>query len=129
MAGNNSNSNSNNNGTINEAAPNGLSVAIREALPGSSASPGGAGRPAKVAVTFMTRDTDAEYIVDTGRILAAMAGNKAFPTPVPALADLIAARNAYIAAVNAGHDSRVARSLRDKARQEFTFLLRQLAEG
>jgi hypothetical protein len=108
-------------------AVNALTGAIREALPGSSASPGGAGRPAKVAVSFMSTDTDTEFVIDTARIVAGMTGNKAFPTPIPALADIIAARNAYTAAVTAAEDSRLARSLRKKTRAALVFLLRQLA--
>jgi hypothetical protein len=100
---------------------------INAALPAATASPGGAGRPAKVSTGFMTRDTDAQFVVDTARIIAGMTGNTAFPTPMPALADVIAARNAYTAAVTAGQDSRLGRSQRTKTRQALVALLRPLA--
>jgi hypothetical protein len=101
--------------------------AMNAALPALTASPGGAGRPAKVAVSFMVRDTDAQFVIDTARIVAGMTGNTAFPTPVPTLANVVAARNAYLAAVTAGQDSRLARSLRQKTRVALVVLLRQLA--
>ena len=41
---------------------------------------------AKVAISFLSDDTDAELIVDSGRILAAMTGNANYPTPNPTLA-------------------------------------------
>jgi len=101
--------------------------AMDASLQASTASPGGAGRPAKVAVSFVSRDTDAQFIIDTARIVAGMTGNAAFPTPVPTLANVVAARNAYLAAVTAGQDSRLARSLRQKTRLALVVLLRQLA--
>ena len=110
-----------------DLAVNGLASAIREALPGSPASTSGVGHIAKPSVSFMTRDSDAQFIIDTARIVTGMTGNKAFPTPSPALADVIAARNTYLAAVTAGHDSRLARSQRQKARAALVVLLRLLA--
>jgi hypothetical protein len=101
--------------------------AMNAAQPASIASPGGAGRVAKVAVNFMTTDTDAQFIVDTARVVAGITGNAAFPTPTPALATVVAARNAYLAAVTAGQDSRLGRSLRKKMRVALVVLLRQLA--
>ena len=100
--------------------------AIREALPDSPAPPGGAGRPGRLAVGWMGTDTDAQFVIDTARVITGMTGNKAFPTPTPALADVIAARNAYTAAVTAGLDSRLGRSQRQKTRAALVVLLRQL---
>jgi len=118
-----------NNDVTSNLAVNALSGAIREALPASTTStpPGGAGSIGRVAVNFMTRDSDAQFIVDTARILAGMTGNIAFPTPTPALAAVTTARNAYTAAVTAGQDSKLGRSLRQKTRAAFVVLLRQLA--
>jgi len=93
----------------------------------STASPGGAGHPAKVAVSFMSRDTDAQFIIDTARIVAGMTGNAAFPTPSPTVANVVAARNKYLAAVTSGLDSRLGRSQRKKSRQALVVVLRQLA--
>ncbi|HEV2606344.1 MAG TPA: hypothetical protein VGT79_00020 [Xanthomonadaceae bacterium] len=109
------------NSTSRDLAVNGVTSAIGAALP---ASPGGAGRPAKVAIGFLTRDTDAQFIVDTARIIAGITGNAAFPTPTPTLANVVAARNTYLAAVTAGQDSRLARSLRKKTREALVVLLR-----
>ena len=126
-AGNGTGATSGNTSSTGEAAVNGLASAIRAVVPGPPAPPGGAGRPAKVAVGFMTRDTDAQFVVDTARIIAGMTGNKAFPTPAPALADIIVARNAYTAAVTAGQDSKLGRSLRKQTRGALVALLRLLA--
>ena len=82
---------------------------------------------AKVATTFLVTDTDAELIVDGNRIGVAMTGNPAFPTPLPTLAELFAARTAYVAAVNAAQDSVIARSNRRAKRASYTSLLRKLA--
>jgi len=101
--------------------------AMDASLQASTASPGGAGRAAKVSVNFMTKATNAQFIVDTARVVAGMTGNTAFLTPVPTLANVVAARNAYLAAVTAGQDSRLARSLRQKTRLALVVLLRQLA--
>ncbi len=106
---------------------NGVSSAIIEALAVPIATPGGVGRPAKVAVNFMTKQTDAQFSVDSARIIASMTGNKAFLTPAPALTDIIAARNSYTAAVTIGQDSRLGRSQRKKTRAALVGLLRQLA--
>jgi hypothetical protein len=110
-----------------DLAVNGLTSAIREALPGSTAPPGGAGRPGKLAVNFMSKDTDAQFVIATARVVAGMTHNASFPTPTPALTDVIAARNAYLAAVTAGHDSRLGRSLRQQTRAALVALLRLLA--
>jgi hypothetical protein len=82
---------------------------------------------ARVAINFATTDTDAELIVDSDRIYTAMSGNKAFPTPIPSLAELFAARTAFVAAVNAAQDSVIARSTRRAHRTSFVVLLRKLA--
>jgi hypothetical protein len=126
---NNSNTGSagNNIGSARVPAVNALSSAINEALPGSPAPPGGAGRLARLSIGFMTRDTDAQFAVDTARIIAGMNGNKAFSTPAPTLAEIIAARDAYLVAVTAGLDSRLGRSLRQKTRATLVGLLRLLA--
>jgi hypothetical protein len=82
---------------------------------------------ARVAVSFLQTGTDAELIVDSERILMAMTGNTAYPTPNPALADLTTARNSYIAAVNSAHDSKLGLSTRKEQRTNFTAMLRSLA--
>jgi hypothetical protein len=85
-----------------------------------------AGR-ARVAISFLTEETDANLIVSSQQILVAMTGNPAYPVPVPTLADLTTARNTYIAAVNAAKDSRLAKAVRNQQRKVFEGLLRNLA--
>jgi hypothetical protein len=110
-----------------DAAVNVASGVVREAVTDATTSPGGAGLTGRVSVSFMTRHPDAQFVVDTARILAGMTGNTAFPAPAPNLATVIAARNTYTAAVTAGLDSRLGRSQRQKARAALVVLLRQLA--
>jgi len=108
-----------------------LAVAIHQAL----ATPGVAIPPtlvaaigkAKVAVGFLTQSKDADLIVASLRIELGMTGNAAYPDPNPALADLIAARNSYIAAVNAAKDSHLGIVVRRQQRAAFTAMLRDLA--
>ena len=57
---------------------------------------------AKVAVSFLTTASDALLAVIVGQILKGLTGNAHFPAPVPALADIDAARNAFVNAMNAG---------------------------
>ncbi len=82
---------------------------------------------AKVAISFLLLDTDADLVVASQRILTAMTGNVAYPAPNPSLAELTAARNTYIAAVNAAKDSRLAVTVRKQQRVVFAGLLRNLA--
>jgi hypothetical protein len=81
---------------------------------------------AKVAIAFLNRDTDAALIVDSGRILAGMTGNAHYPAPVPALADVTTARNAFVAAVNA-QSGPLATIARRQLRAQLVALLRSLA--
>jgi hypothetical protein len=82
---------------------------------------------ARIAIGFLLKDTDANLIVASQTILAAMTGNAAYATPAPTLAEITTARNSYIAAVNAGKDSRIAKTVRSQQRKAFTGLLRNLA--
>jgi hypothetical protein len=82
---------------------------------------------AKVAISFLSDDSDAELIVDSGRILAALTGNASYPTPNPTLTDVGAARTAFINAVHNLDGSSAAVAARDTARTTLAGLLRQLA--
>jgi hypothetical protein len=82
---------------------------------------------ARVAIGFLQIDKDAQLIVDSQRILVSMTGNTAYPAPIPDLADLTTARTAYVAAVNAAHDSKIARTTRKELRVTLTGMLRTLA--
>jgi len=82
---------------------------------------------AKVAIAFLIRDSDAALVVDSGRIVAGMTGNAHYPAPVPALADVVAARNAYVAAVNAVKNGSLATVARRQLRAQLVAQLRSLA--
>jgi hypothetical protein len=108
-----------------------LAVAIRQALALPEVAippiPGAAIGKYKVAVGFLTQSKDADLIVASERIVVGMTGNAAYPTPNPTLAALIAARNSYIAAVNAAKDSKLGIVVRKQQRAGFTAMLRDLA--
>jgi hypothetical protein len=82
---------------------------------------------AKPAISFITQSSDQALIVTGGRILAAMTANAAYPVPVPTLAVLSAARDGFIAAVNANDRGKLAIAARNKARAPYEAALRQLS--
>jgi hypothetical protein len=114
-----------------------ISVASNDAvIPQTTATPSSTPTPpattptpgkARVAISFLEKDKDAELIVDSERILVSMTGNAAYPAPIPDLADLATARTAYIAGVNAAHDSTIARTTRRELRATLVGMLRNLA--
>ncbi len=116
---------SNNNNTCNTAVTNLQALATPAVVTPPPTVPS-AGK-ARVSVYFITRATDADLLVASLRIITAMTGNPAYPLPDPKLADLTAARNAYIAVVNAARDSRLAVAVRRQQRGTFGTLLRNLA--
>jgi hypothetical protein len=58
-------------------------------------------QPAMPASTFATQSSDQTFAMILGRILAGMTGNPAYADPQPTLAELAAARDDFVAAVNA----------------------------
>ena len=111
--------------TSNSAATNLQALATPAAVtPPPAVPPTG---KARVAMSFINRDTDAKLLVASLRIILAMTGNPAYPAPDPKLADLTAARNAYIAAVTTAKDSRIAVVVRKQQRVVFERMLRNLA--
>jgi hypothetical protein len=115
---------------INGATGNGVSVSVKATTTAAATpttpvtvSPG----KAKVAVGFLSRDTDAQLGTDTGRIVTSMTGNVAFATPNPTVANLSTALNAFLVAVTAAHDSKIARTQRDQQRANLCALIRELA--
>jgi len=100
-------------------------IGVDMSLPLSAAIGIAPGR-AKVAIAFLNRDSDAALIVDSGRILAGMTGNAHYPAPVPALADVVTARNAFVAAVS-GKSGPLATIARRQLRAQLVVLLRSLA--
>ena len=115
----------NNNNTGNSVVTNPQALAMPAAVtPPPTVPPAG---KARVAMSFINRDTDAALLVASLRIIASMTGNPAYPAPYPKLADLTAARNAYIAVMTASRDSRIALVVRKQQRAAFEGMLRNLA--
>ncbi|HTA65012.1 MAG TPA: fibronectin type III domain-containing protein [Xanthomonadaceae bacterium] len=83
--------------------------------------------PGKVAIGFLSRAPDANLIAASGHILAALADNPHYVTPRPTLAELDAAQQAFVAAVQAIDRRPVTRVARDKARSVLVQSLRTLA--
>ncbi len=87
----------------------------------------GAVSKAKVAIAFLTRSSDQQMITISGRIGESMAGNAAYPAPFPTLAEVTAARTAYVSAVNGLSRGKQAIALRDQTRGALVHALRDLA--
>ena len=82
---------------------------------------------AKVAIGVITKATDANLLVAIQSILTGMTGNAAYPTPNPTLAEIVAARNSFVVAVDAAKDSRRQIAVRNQQRAAVVALLRTLA--
>jgi hypothetical protein len=80
----------------------------------------------KVSTNFLNTDTDAELIVDCGRIIASMTGNASFPTPSPTLAPVGTALTNFKNAVQGLDGTQTATLTRDNTRDALCNLLRQL---
>src|SRR5207237_9459604 len=92
-------------------------------IPSTVAPPG----KAKVSVTVRSHATNANLIVSIQSILTGMTGNSAYPAPNPTLANITAARDSFIAAVNAAKDSRRQIVVRRQQRLAVVALVRTLA--
>jgi len=101
-------------------------IGVDMSLPLTAATGVVAGR-ARIAIAFLNRDTDADLVVASGRIVAGMTGNAHYPAPIPALADVATARNAFVAAVNAVKNGSLAVIARKQLRAQLVALLRSLA--
>jgi len=82
---------------------------------------------AKVAINFLSIKKDADLVVASGRIVASMAGNAVYPLPKPTLAQVIAARDTYVAAVAVLDRGKLSVARRNGAREPLVQLLRELA--
>ena len=82
---------------------------------------------AKVAISFLSTNSDADLIAASGRILTGMTGNTHYPVPNPALAGVTTARDAYVAAVAALDRGKVSVAVRNRARLPLVQLLRTLS--
>ena len=84
-------------------------------------------KAAKVTLGFIARSSDAVLIAWAGRIIAGLTGNAHFATTTPTLAVVVAARDAYVAAVGTLDRGIPAVAKRDAARAPLEQVLRQLA--
>ncbi|HTD29039.1 MAG TPA: fibronectin type III domain-containing protein [Xanthomonadaceae bacterium] len=82
---------------------------------------------ARVAISFVLRDSDAALIVASGRVISGMTSNPAYASPDPGLVDLGAARDGFIAAVNGTQEGRIGIVVRRQRRAILVELLRRLA--
>ncbi len=82
----------------------------------------------KPSVSFLTTDSDALLITDTGGIITALTGNTNYPTPAPTLAVIQTALDAFVAAVaDAANGGVTQTSIKNDKRAALVGLLRQLA--
>jgi hypothetical protein len=82
---------------------------------------------AKVSISFLNTASDANLVTASGRIVTSMTGNANFTAPFPTLAVVTAARNGFVAAVNAVDRGRISIALRDQQRAALVQCLRDLA--
>jgi len=82
---------------------------------------------AKPAITFISQGSDQHFAMMLGRILAAMHANEAYPNPMPTLAELSAARDDFIVAINGNDRGRLSIAARNKARKRAEGLARDLS--
>ena len=82
---------------------------------------------AKISISIFSSKKDADLVVASGRIVASMAGNAAYPLPKPTLAQVNAARDAYVAAVAVLDRGKLSIARRNAARAPLVQLLRDLA--
>jgi hypothetical protein len=113
--------------TNNNLASLPLADAIAEAVTPPAAPPAASLLTNKVAISFLTRDTDVQLVTDSSRIGVLMTGNAFYPSPFPALATLAAAQAAFAAAVNALDRSKPSTVRRDQTRLVLVQQLRELA--
>ena len=76
--------------------------------------------------TYLAASSDPALAVAIGKIIDAMTGNTTYPTPVPPLATVVAARDSFVAAVNALNRSRTATVRRNQARAAMVQVVRDL---
>ena len=101
-------------------------VAAETLVAGGGAVPVQPGR-AKVGISFITALKDDDLAAAIARILVGMTGNAAYPLPSPSLANLMAARDAFVAAVHANDGAKQQVVARDLARAPVEEVLRELA--
>ena len=82
----------------------------------------------KPSITFLTADSDALLVTDTGSILKGMTGNANYPTPSPALALVTTALDDFTTALaNAAGGGITLTAIKNDKRAALVVLLRELA--
>ena len=111
--------------SVNESAKQDSAAASAEGTP--APAPAANSGKAKVATAFIVKDKDVVLAAAIARILAAMTGNAAYPSPVPTLATLTAAHDAFVVAVEANDGGVRAVLARDEARENLAEVVWQMA--
>jgi hypothetical protein len=105
------------------AAPSGVPPeATQPSIP-----PGSSTMNSKISISIFSSKKDADLVVASGRVVTSMTGNPDYPSPKPSLDKVEAARDAYVAAVDALDRGKLSIARRDKAREPMVQLLRELA--
>ncbi len=82
----------------------------------------------KPSISFLTSDSDALLITDTGSIINDLTGNASYPTPAPTLTVVQTALDAFIAAVADAANGGVAlTAIKNDKRDALVILVRELA--
>jgi hypothetical protein len=82
----------------------------------------------KPSITFLTADSDALLVTDTGSILTGMTGNANYPTPSPTLALVTTALDDFTTALaNAAGGGITLTAIKNDKRAALVVLLRELA--
>jgi hypothetical protein len=113
--------------TSNTASSSAPAASITAAAVPPPTSPGTAVLKNKVAIGFLNQDTDVQLVTDSSRIVASMTGNAFYPSPLPTLAQIGTAHDAFTVAVNALDRSKTSTVRRDQTRLALVQLLRELA--
>lgn len=83
---------------------------------------------AKVSISFLSTDTDADLLVDTDKVIAAMTGNPKFPAPAPTLAEVGTAKGIFSDALSEASGGGIEETaFKDQKRVALVALMRRLA--
>jgi len=95
---------------------------------GTVSHPGSRSNIARIATAFLSRFSHSQLVVIVSNILAALLGNAAFPNTRPTLAEITAARDAFVAKIDlAAGGGRLATAQLHDARVELVRLMQNLA--
>jgi hypothetical protein len=121
------NTNNDNTGIAIDATHATVAGAVAAETPVPSGHPRMTMLAAKIATTFLSRRSDPLLVNTTARCIDGLTGNPYFPQTQPALADVIATRDAYVQAVNGLDRSPTSIARRNEARISLVQGMRELA--